>query len=156
MTGPQAISGTQEWSLSMLTPHKELVAKIGYCHSQVLDKDSISVVKFFTRNLSNPSIKHGIQARIFVDIKPEIFLKKKEQTFDNIKTLPGNGNQYKHIHILSSTLTSFVIEFSTTPTSLYKLLAYFRWMEQSGASAMSVYKLQWEMCSAKKIVNIKL
>ena len=60
-------------------------------------KDSSSVVKFCTRHLSNPSNKNGIQARIFTDIKPEIFLQRKEQTLDKIKTLAGISTKYQYV-----------------------------------------------------------
>ena len=59
-------------------------------------KDSRSVVKFCTRQLSNPTSKNGIQERIFTDIRPEVFLLRKDQALSKVKTLAGisTKNQY--------------------------------------------------------------
>ena len=60
-------------------------------------KDSSSVVKFCTRYLSNPSHKNGIQTRIFTDMKPEIFLQRKEQALDKITTIAGISRKYQYV-----------------------------------------------------------
>lgn len=60
-------------------------------------KDSKSVVRFCTRQLSNPSSKTGIQERIFTDIKPEVFLLRKEQASSKVKTLAGISTKYQYV-----------------------------------------------------------
>ena len=60
-------------------------------------KDSKSVVKFCTRQLSNPSSKNGIQERIFTDIRPEVFTLRKEQALSKVKTLAGISTKYQYV-----------------------------------------------------------
>ena len=60
-------------------------------------KDSSSVVQFLTKHLSKPSTRSEIQARIFTDIKPAVFLKRKEDALDKVKTLAGISTRYQYI-----------------------------------------------------------
>lgn len=59
-------------------------------------KDSSSVVDFCTAHLSKPRSATGIQARIFTDIRPEVFLQRKEET-DKVKTLPGISTKFQYL-----------------------------------------------------------
>ena len=87
-------------------------------------KDSKSVVKFFTRQLSNPSRKNGIQDQT----RPEVFLLRKEEALSKVKTLAGIS------------------------TNLFEMDGTVRWRRYACFCA-NCFKLQWSECSAKKMVG---
>ena len=60
-------------------------------------KDSRSVALFGMKYLSKPSSKNGIQERVFIDIKPETFLLRKEQASDKIGTLAGISRKFQYV-----------------------------------------------------------
>ena len=73
-------------------------------------KDSKSVVKFCTRQLSNPSSKNGIKERIFTDIRSEVFLLRKEEALSKVKTLAGISTKYQYVCEVMATLKSIQID----------------------------------------------
>ena len=60
-------------------------------------KDSKSVVQFCKQHLSTPSSKADLQKREFTDIPPEVFLERKDETFEKVKTLAGISTKYQYI-----------------------------------------------------------
>ena len=60
-------------------------------------KDSKSVVEFCRQHLLIPSKKADLQKRIFKNIPPEVFLERKDETPDKIKTLAGISTKYQYI-----------------------------------------------------------
>ena len=60
-------------------------------------KDSESVVRFGRRKLTNPARKKGIAVRYFDDIKPDVFLKRKDEVQDKVKTLAGISTKYQYV-----------------------------------------------------------
>ena len=60
-------------------------------------KDSASVVEFCKRHISSPSSKTGIKKRFFTNILPAVFLERKEEAADKVKTLAGISTKYQYI-----------------------------------------------------------
>ena len=60
-------------------------------------KDSRSVIKFCTAHLSKPRSATGIRDRIFTDIRPEVFLQRKEESSSKVKTLAGISTKYQYV-----------------------------------------------------------
>ena len=60
-------------------------------------KDSRSVVDFCTAHLSTPRSAAGIQARLFTDIRPEVFLKSKEEASFKVDTITGISTKYQYV-----------------------------------------------------------
>ena len=60
-------------------------------------KNSATVRAFCSKHLSNPSVRSGIQERIFMDIKPDIFLQRKATTIEKVKTLAGISTKYQYV-----------------------------------------------------------
>ena len=59
--------------------------------------NSATVIEFCRKHLSTPSSRSGIQERIFMDIKPDIFLQRKAETLDKVKTLAGISTKYQYV-----------------------------------------------------------
>ena len=66
-------------------------------HDYIEVIDSKSVVHFCARHLSSPRSKTGIQARLFTDIRPVVFLQRKEQALTKVKTLSGISTKYQYV-----------------------------------------------------------
>ena len=79
-------------------------------------KNSATVIEFCRKHLSNPSSRSGIQERIFMDIKPDIFLQRKAMTLDKVKTLAGISTKYQYvvevINLLSHVKSNLRVLFS--------------------------------------------
>ena len=60
-------------------------------------KDSDSVAEFGRQHLSNPSSSSGLQARHFISIPASVFLERKEEVPDKIRTLAGISTKYQYI-----------------------------------------------------------
>lgn len=60
-------------------------------------KNSASVAEFGKRYLSKPSSKTGIQKRLFKNIQPAVFLERKQEAPDKVKTLAGISTKYQYI-----------------------------------------------------------
>ena len=57
-------------------------------------KDSSSVIEFCKKHLSSPSSKTGIQARLFTNISPSVFLERKKESPD---TIAGISKKYQYM-----------------------------------------------------------
>ena len=55
------------------------------------------MVEFGTKHLSKPNPKAGIQQRVFHDIHPEIFLARKSEALEKVKTLAGISTRYQYV-----------------------------------------------------------
>ena len=67
-------------------------------------KNSASVTLFGKRYLSNPGSKTGIQKRHFTSIQPEVFLERKQEAPDKVKTLAGISTRYQYICEVNTTI----------------------------------------------------
>ena len=60
-------------------------------------KDSASVVEFCIKHLSRPGSKAGLDERHFHDIKPDIFLQRKSQALETVKSLAGISTKFQYV-----------------------------------------------------------
>ena len=60
-------------------------------------KDAESVVKFCSRHLSAPKSRLGIRERFFTTIAAQVFLQRKDEALDKVKTLAGISSRYQYI-----------------------------------------------------------
>ena len=60
-------------------------------------KDSDSVAEFGRKHLAKPRSSSEIQTRYFINISPSVFLKRKKEVPDKVKTLSGISTKYQYI-----------------------------------------------------------
>ena len=71
--------------------------------------DSQSVMQFCSRHLSSPSSRSGIQTRVFTDIKPEVFVQRRDHPLAHPTTLAGINKVFQYVcEVLHTILLQFL------------------------------------------------
>ena len=111
-------------------------------------KNSDSVVEFGRTHLSKPSKGSEIQDRQFLSIPPSVFLERKKDVPDRVKTLSGISTKYQYI--------CTVIQYrhnNQAKAYILKVEEGVKWRRYPCFCPACV-NFDWNNCSNKKIVGV--